>query len=183
MEFQIRESLESDSKAIRSVVLAAFGPEEGEEIADLVAELDLDPTAEPRLSLVATNEETIIGHILFTAVKIEADPNQTPCSILAPLAIHPEYQKQGVGGLLIHEGLKQLQESGVDLVFVLGHPSYYPKFGFTPSGYRGLDAPYPILPKNAEAWMVQELRPGILGSVRGTLICATALDDARYWVE
>jgi putative acetyltransferase len=71
----------------------------------------------------------------------------------------------------------------VDLVFVLGHPAYYPRFGFSPAGARGLDAPYPIPQKNAEAWMVRELRPGVIGDCSGRVICADALADPEYWRE
>ena len=64
--------------------------------------------------------------------------------ILAPLAVLPEAQSTGIGGQLIKEGLNQLKKSGVDLVFVLGHPDYYPRSGFTTAGVLGYEAPYPI---------------------------------------
>ena len=69
----------------------------------------------------------------------------------------------------------------MQLVFVLGHPDYYPRSGFTPAGVHGLDAPYPILPEHAAAWMVQALRPGLLDSVTGTVRCSDVLNDPRYW--
>ena len=96
---------------------------------------------------------------------------------------HPDSPGQGVGGHLIEEGLRRLSASGVDLVFVLGHPDYYPRHGFRPAGALGFKAPYPIPDKNADAWMVQELRPGLIGTVRGTVVCADALDKPEYWRE
>ena len=66
-------------------------------------------------------------------------------AILAPLAVVPDAQGQGIGGALIEHGLSLLQRSGVGLVFVLGHPGYYPRHGFEPAGRLGFDAPFPIL--------------------------------------
>jgi predicted N-acetyltransferase YhbS len=72
---------------------------------------------------------------------------------------------------------------GVELVFVLGHPGYYPRFGFKPAGVLGFEAPYPIPEKHADAWMVRELRAGIIGSVRGKVVCADTLSRPEYWRE
>ena len=68
-------------------------------------------------------------------------------------------------------------------MFVLGHPGYYPRFGFRPAGALGLAAPYPIPPQHADAWMVQELKAGTIGAVEGRVVCAKALDKREYWVE
>jgi putative acetyltransferase len=103
--------------------------------------------------------------------------------ILAPLAILSNAQGKGIGGKLIEEGLSQLFESTVDLVFVLGHPEYYPRFGFEPAGVRGFEAPYPIPDKDASAWMVHELRPGVIGSLSGKIICAEMLYKPEHWRE
>ena len=95
----------------------------------------------------------------------------------------PDIQKQGIGGRLIERGLQLLSRSGVDLVFVLGHPEYYPRYGFKPAGHLGFEAPYPIPDEHADAWMVQALRPGVIGSVSGKVICADALNKLEYWRE
>ncbi len=76
-----------------------------------------------------------------------------------------------------------MSESGVELVFVLGHPDYYPRHGFKPAGALGFEAPYPIPDKNANAWMVQELRTGAIDSVSGKVICADALNQPEHWRE
>ena len=103
--------------------------------------------------------------------------------ILAPLAVIPDDQSKGIGGRLITEGMRRLAASGVDQVFVLEHPGYYPRFGFHPAGLHGLAASYPIPAENADAWMVQDLGSGLLGQVHGRVICADALDKPEYWVE
>jgi len=183
MNLQVRKALESDKQALSDVVIAAFGEVQGQEIADLITKLLADPSAQPLLSLVATTNDNAVGHILFTNARIRHSQRIVSATILAPLSVHPEYQNQGIGGRLIKEGLKRLKAAGVELVFVLGHPGYYPKYGFSPAGIKGFDASYPILPKNSGAWMVQELRPGVIGHVSGQVICADALNDPKHWQE
>jgi predicted N-acetyltransferase YhbS len=102
---------------------------------------------------------------------------------LAPLAILPDKQKQGIGEQLINEGLRLLEEAGTELVFVLGHPAYYPRCGFIPAGEQGFDAPYPIPEEHAEAWMVQELRSGVLKQYSGTVQCSEVLNEPQHWRE
>ncbi len=152
-------------------------------IAKLVSDLFDDKTAEPLLSLVAVENQNIMGHILFTKVNVSQSPTSVSASILAPLAVHPDIQATGVGGLLIKEGLDQLKKNEVDLVFVLGHPDYYPRSGFTPAGKLGFNAPYPIPEEHAGAWMVIELSSGIIGKVKGTVECSDVLNQPQHWRE
>lgn len=180
---KIRPSKNSDLPGLLAVHQKAFGLEEGPVIADLVVNLLQDPTAKPVLSLIAGVENTIIGHILFTKVEITLSADRPQAMILAPLGVHPEKKNQCIGGRLVREGFKQLTQSGIDLVFVLGHPEYYPKFGFKPAGKIGFEAPYPIPEKHADAWMVHELCPGIIDRVSGKVQCAHALDQPQYWRE
>ena len=168
---------------IETVHRLAFGQRQGEEIARLAHDLFNDPTARPLLSLVCVEAKAITGHILFSKIDIVPCPQQVTARILAPLAVVPDAQTKGIGGMLIQEGLRQLSESNVDLVFVLGHPDYYPRSGFTPAGVHGFNAPYPIPPRHASAWMVQELREGIIGKVRGTVQCADFLNRPEHWTE
>lgn len=183
MNLQVRKALDSDNQAIMDVVIAAFGDMEGQEITDLITGLLADPGAQPSLSLVVTVDDYVVGHILFTNVQINHSQRVVSSAILAPLSVHPEYQNQGIGGRLIKEGLKQLKAAGVELVFVLGHPGYYPKYGFSDAGLRGFEAPYPIPSENAGAWMVQELQPGFIGHISGQVMCADALNNPKYWRE
>jgi putative acetyltransferase len=83
----------------------------------------------------------------------------------------------------IEKGLRHLTKTGVDLVFVLGHPEYYPRYGFKPAGHLGFEAPYPIPDEHADAWMVQALRPGVIGSVSGKVRCADELNMPEHWRE
>ncbi len=175
----IREALHSDLDNVLSVERAAFGSDEE---ANLVCDLLGDTSAKPIVSLLAFQENRAIGHILFTRARLEAEPT-LPCSILAPLAVVPDAQNQGIGGKLVKHGLQILAKSGVYLVFVLGHPAYYPRYGFKPASKLGFDAPYPIPEKNEDAWMVQALRPGATETFRGKVICADTLNNPKYWHE
>jgi len=149
----------------------------------LVRELLHDHSAKPVLSLLAFKQDRAVGHILFTTARLFGTKDTASIVILAPLAIVPDAQKQGIGGRLIEQGLGLLSKSRVDLVFVLGHPEYYPRYGFKPAGHLGFEAPYPIPDEHADAWMVQALRPGVIGSVSGKVICADALNKPEHWRE
>lgn len=179
---KIRESLKSDLYDVLDVEKQAFGEDEGPVIVKLVTDLLSDPTAIPLLSLIAVKDERVAGHILFTNAYLDSN-NSITASILAPLAVVPDQQAQGVGGQLIQEGLKRLSDSGIELVFVLGHPGYYPRYGFKPAGILGFEAPYPIPERVAAAWMVQELRTGIICKITGKVICAHTLNRPEYWRE
>jgi predicted N-acetyltransferase YhbS len=135
------------------------------------------------LSLVAETDGKLVGHILFTVARLQPGNQEVSVRILAPLAVSTDFQCEGIGGVLIKEGLKELAESGVDLVFVLGHPGYYPKFGFQTAGLLGLQAPYPIPSQHADAWMVQELNTGVIGSIDGRVQCSKILNQPQHWHE
>ncbi len=180
---ELRLSADSDLPAISRVHLDAFGPEEGPEIVDLVSALLSDETAVPYLSIVAESGGELTGHVLFTAARLDSRGKSPVASILAPLGVLQAFQLQGVGRLLVNRGLELLVDQGVDLVFVLGHPTYYPRFGFEPAGRFGFEAPYPIPEKNAEAWMVRALKPGALERPAGTVACAAVLNRPEHWRE
>jgi putative acetyltransferase len=175
---RIDEASHADLEDVLSVERLAFGEDD---VAELVRELVDDPSAQPLLSLLAWDGLCPVGHIMFTPARIEGAARDVAVSILAPLAVVPGAQRGGVGGRLIEEGLRRLAESGAELVFVLGHPEYYPRFGFQPAIPLGLSAPYPVCPE--EAWMVMELRSGVIGSVRGTVLCAHAMSRPEHWRE
>lgn len=183
MNLKVRKAFKSDRQEISDIVIAAFGDVQGQEVSDLITDLLADSSARPLVSLVATIDDTIVGYILFTNAHIKHFERNVSSAILAPLSVHPEFQNLGIGGRLIKEGLKKLKTMGVELVFVLGHPSYYPKYGFSIAGINGFDAPYPISPENSGAWMVQELHAGTVEDVSGQVICAEALNDPKYWRE
>ncbi len=180
---EIRRSTDKERAEIARIHLEAFGKDEGPVIADLVNRMFDDKTAEPILSLVAADGGKLIGHILFSKVSITGAEKDIRAQILAPLAVHPDFQKKEFGQALINKGLEMLKASGVELVFVLGHPGYYPRCGFRTAGVLGFEAPYPIPEEHAEAWMVQELKEAVIGSVKSKVKCSEALNQPQYWRE
>jgi putative acetyltransferase len=179
-DLTIREATERDMPAVLAVHRGAFGRDEE---ARLVRALVDDPSARPYLSLVALAGDRVLGHILFTRAVLRNAPRTVSASLLAPLAVEPDAQGRGIGGRLIGDGLARLSEAGTELVFVLGWPDYYTRFGFTPAGSQGFAAPYPIPQKDADAWMVLALRENVLGTLQGRVVCANALDKPEYWKE
>lgn len=118
INIQIRETNTDDFDSIMTVEKQAFGYDKE---AQLVADLLADKTAEPMVSLLAFYKGEAVGHILFTRAYFDGQGALQMMHILAPLAVKPEYQRQGIGGMLIRAGIERLQEKGSCLVFVLGH--------------------------------------------------------------
>jgi len=168
--FFIRSEIPADIPAIFEVNLQAFG-QDGE--ARLVRALRKDRDYIHELSLVAVHDNKVIGHILFVPVSIESDDDQTPAVALAPLSVAFEYQCRGVGSGLIEEGLRACRQLGHRIVIVVGHPSYYPRFGFTTAPVLGIKAPFPC---DNKVFMACPLVPGALDGVRGTVRYPPAFD-------
>lgn len=178
---QIREANESDFNDVMQVEKEAFGYEKE---AILVSQLLEDDSAEPIVSLLAFKNNEAVGHILFTKATIDGKKSSPLIYLLAPLAIKPEHQKQGIGGMLINEGFKKLKRIGAEMVFVLGHESYYPKYGFKQdAGSMGLTAPYLIPEEHAGAWMVYPLNSEAVDKIKGKVVCADALNKPEHWRE
>jgi putative acetyltransferase len=154
----IRAETAEDVSSVRRVNELAF---ERKEEADLVDRLRA--AAEPHISLVAVSGAQVVGHIFFSPVTLEAEAARFAIMGLAPMAVLPEYQNQGIGSRLVLEGLEECGRAGCYVVVVLGHPEYYPRFGFVPARRKGLRCEYPV---PDEAFMVTELKPNAL-SVRG----------------
>jgi putative acetyltransferase len=176
----VREASAADLEAVLAVERAAFGRDDE---AELVRRLLSDPSARPLLSLVALVGRRPVGHILFTRASLVEPPRPVAAALLAPLAVMPDSQRRGVGASLIGEGLRRLGARGVELVFVLGYPEYYGRHGFRPAGRLGLDAPFPIAPEHADAWMVRAPGGGRIGTLSGRVECADALNDPACWRE
>ena len=143
---EIRQESKEDYEKIYNVIKTAFASAEhrdGNE-QDLVNDLRKGENFIPELSLVATIEDEIVGHILFTKIKIGDSEELT----LAPLAVLPEYQKQGIGGKLIIEGHKIAKKLGYHYCVVLGSENYYPRFGYVPAIKYGIKAPFEVQSKN-----------------------------------
>lgn len=174
---KIRESIDSDKKFIRKVHQNAFGQSEGESVSQLAIDLLADQTALPILSLVAEQDNEIIGNIIFSSVTIEGAEGIS-AYILAPLAVTWFAQRKGTGTLLINKGLETLKERGAEIVLVYGDPNYYMRTGFK-AGHK-LKPPHK-LKYPEEAWMAQELVENILIKTQGTVRCAMSLNLPEYW--
>ncbi len=173
----IRESIEDDKKSIRKVHLDAFDPSEGETISQLAIDLLEDKTALPVLSLVAEQDNEIIGHIIFSSVNIEGVEGVS-AYILAPLAVTRFAQRNGIGTQLINKGLEILKERGAEIVLVYGDPNYYMRTGF--KAEHNLKPPHK-LKYPEEAWMAQELVEGILTKTQGMVHCVSSLNSPEHW--
>lgn len=156
MLIKIRPEKVEDFAQVYRVNSAAF---EGEGEAKLVENLR---KAAPHISLVAEVEGEIAGHIFFSPMTFEDE--KTDFLGLAPMAVLPEFQNQGVGSKLVREGLKTASEKGFTAVFVLGHANYYPRFGFQTAKTKGFSCEYDV---PDEIFMVLELEKDALKGKKG----------------
>jgi len=171
MPLTIRPETPTDYPGITEVNdLAFWQPAEGK----LVEKLRGNPKFVPELSLVAEIGGKIVAHILFFPVVIKSETideeheeyEEYETISLAPVSVMPEFQRQGIGGRLIKEGLEACRKLGYGSVIVLGHPEYYPKFGFEPAGKWGIKDPFGA---PEEAFMALELKEGELEGVLGVV--------------
>ena len=140
-QIRIREERADDIHQVRSVNDAAFGqPTEGH-IVDRLRGADSEA-----VSLVAVLNEKVIGHIFFSSVTVETELGLIKGMGLAPMAVVPEHQREGVGSELVTEGLKEIRKKGYPFVVVLGHETYYPRFGFRPASEYGLRSQWDGVP-------------------------------------
>jgi putative acetyltransferase len=157
----IRREEPRDADAVRRVNELAFGqPTE----ANLVCELTAAGAS--TLSLVAEEGGCVVGHILFSPVTIETHAGQVIAVGLAPMAVLPDQQRKGIGTRLVQEGLAELKRLGHEVVVVVGHPDYYPRFGFSRASGFGLRTEIDC---SDEAFMAIELRPGALAGRAGVV--------------
>lgn len=163
MNLKIRQETKDDIKKIYEINALAFGRDNE---AKLVDALRNNPTVfVPELSLVATIENKIVGHILFTKIKIEnKNQNLFDSLALAPMAVNPDDQNKNIGGQLIRSGLEKAKELNFQSVIVLGHKHYYPKFGFVPTNKWNIKSPF-VVP--IDAFMGIELIEDGLKNISG----------------
>ena len=168
----IRPEKPDDIEMIDELTRLAF---EGEEETNLIAAIRASDYFIPELSLVALDDnDQTVGHILFSPVTIESSETSAKALALAPMAVLPEYQNSGIGTLLVQHGLEECKKLGYSLVIVVGHPDYYPRFGFRPARDCGIEAPFEV---PDEAFMVLELVPKALENVRGVVKYNPAFDS------
>jgi putative acetyltransferase len=149
---QIRRERPGDEPAIAHVNNQAFGQPDEARIIDAIRQ-----AGHATISLVALLDQTIVGHILFTPLTIDS-PGSAALG-LGPMAVLPQFQRQGIGSMLVQAGLQECAKTDCQIVVVIGHPEFYPRFGFRPARPLGLqcqfDVPDPV-------FMVLELTPGAL---------------------
>lgn len=167
---RIREEEPEDRDGVRAVLAEAFPSDAEARLVDA-----LRGRTRPWVSWVAeAPDSAVIGHILFTPVEIRS-PGRTGTAMgLGPMAVAPGRQRQGVGSALVEAGLSACRELGELVVVVLGHPSYYPRFGFQPAWDRGL---YYASPGPDPAFLVNELEAGALGDRSGEVVYHAAFQQ------
>ena len=146
-----------DEADIRDVTERAFGAVAEARLVDALR------GCERSLSFVAIDDGRIVGHILFTPIATES-PTAARIAGLAPLSVHPDYQRKGIGSRLVRAGLDESRRHGYSAIVVVGHPAFYPRFGFVPAHTKGLRCEYPVRP---EVFMVAELEADGLKGVSG----------------
>jgi putative acetyltransferase len=156
----VRGESPEDRAAIRLVNEAAFDRRYEADLVDVLRNQGV-----VLASFVAEAGKRVVGHILFSRMWVETSGKAVPAVALAPMAVLPEEQDRGIGGKLIRHGLDWLRGAGEEIVIVIGHPAYYPRFGFSADKARSLASPFP-----PEAFMALELRPGALDGVQGKVM-------------
>ena len=143
MLIDIREERPEDIPTIRSVNVEAFGQAQEAKLVET-----LRTNGGILLSLVATNQDQIVGHILYSPVTVGTGEKKITGAGLGPMTVRPAYQRRGIGSNLIEFGTTRLRQGGCPFIVVLGHADYYPRFGFRPASEYGLKCEW-IVPDNA----------------------------------
>jgi len=156
----IRNEQPGDAAQIYDVNLRAFGRVAEPEVVDI-----LRKACPEGVSLVAEEGGRIVGHILFTPAVIEGDGCSVIGAGLVPLAVVPEYQGQGIGSALVAAGLEEMKRAGQPFVVLVGHPGYYPRFGFVRASQYGIRPEYEEVPD--EAFMIIVFDEGKLQGITG----------------
>jgi len=160
VSIQIRSETDNDKTAVYDVNAAAFATETEAKLVDVLRE-----SSSEYISQVAVEDQNVVGHIMFTPVTLEPFEDLRLMG-LAPMAVSPTLQRGGIGSELVKTGLLRCTESDVGAVAVLGHPQYYPRFGFRPASQWGIKSEYEV---PEEVFMMMELSPGYLQGYQGII--------------
>ncbi|RBW51306.1 hypothetical protein DS909_19005 [Phaeobacter gallaeciensis] len=165
---------QTDIDAIMEVHRLAFGEVEGAEIAQLAKDFLDHPDT---ISISAERAGEIAGNVMFTPIIFKGHP-ATKCYLLAPCGVSPEYQGRGVGKEIMETSIRYLKSIGADAVFVLGVPTFYPRYGFAQTDKQ---TPYPDLLTATEAWMALELTPGATKGLSGQTKAIPPFMQPHWW--
>ncbi len=158
MDLVLRPERPDDLEGVRNVHRLAFGREDEAQLVDA-----LRSAGYARLALVAESGGLLVGHVLFSDLPIVTQAGTVGALALAPLAVLPSAQNRGIGTRLVREGLRACAVAGHRIIVVLGHPDYYPRFGFSARLAEPLQAPF----SGRQSFMAMELVPGALAGVAG----------------
>jgi putative acetyltransferase len=158
---QIRSEKSGDMDKVWEINVAAFETDTEAKLVNALRESGVS-----YISLVAEVTGELVGHILFTPVELVDDGSGLKLMGLGPMAVMPKYQNKGIGSQLVKEGLEHCLRQGYDAVVVLGHPEYYPRFGFVPSIKYGIKSEYEV---PDEAFMILELKKNSLKGKSGVI--------------
>lgn len=169
----IRAESAKDHPAVYEINRLAFGKEDESKLVD-----ELRTNADAVISLVAEIDGKVVGHLLMSKMYIATQKGDVPALALAPVAVHPDFQKQGIGSALVKEALKIAPEKGETIVLVLGHKEYYPKFGFSVELAKNIKHPF-----DKDHFMALELKPGALDGLVGKVKYPAAFGLAPEWTK
>ncbi len=169
----IRQEQPSDYEVLTEVIQAAFKHDvfSDQQEYQLVIDLRKSKAYIPELALVAEIDDVVVGHILLTKIVIEDGSERYPSLALAPISVHPNYQRRGIGRHLIERAHEQARLLGYRSVVLVGHADYYPRFGYRPAACFGIQLPFPAPKENC---MALELEKGSLKGVKGMVIYSKA---------
>jgi putative acetyltransferase len=136
VSIEIREERPDDISAVRDLNRQAFGQDQESNIVDV-----LRANGAALLSLVATFKDQVVGHIMYSATSVGGN---VMGAALGPMAVLPEFQRQGIGSKLIEVGNRKLKDAGCPFIIVVGHADYYPRFGFRPASKHGITCEWAV---------------------------------------
>jgi putative acetyltransferase len=170
----------SDAAEFQELFVTTFTASEGEAegrlIGALVGDLINGTDSRDRRCFVATDNDQILGGIVFSRINFESG---TDAFILAPVAVRPDAQGRGIGQRLIRFGLEALAQEGVELVITYGDPRFYAKVGFAPTTAAVIPPPLPL--QHPEGWLAQSLTGQEVEPIQGPSSCVAALSNPHFW--
>jgi putative acetyltransferase len=171
----LRSETATDFDAIDDVVSAAFGSDAE---AKLVRAIRASENYEPDLAVVALEGDRVVGHVMVSRVELDDDGTRHAVLSLAPLAVHPDRHRTGVGAALVREVAARADARGEPLIVLEGIPEYYPRFGFEPAAARGIVFHLPEWAPPEAAMMLR--LSGYRADVRGTVVYPPAFDEVSH---